>query len=72
MNDRAQSDPLTVCCYFEELRIRARSAWHRDQYNLELEHANSLGLAPTAARVYAIQKMAPSMRESRIRPVAID
>lgn len=70
MNDRATSHPLSTACYFEELRIRARSPWHRDQYNLELEHARTLGLAAEEARAYAIQKMTPSMTESRIRPAA--
>lgn len=70
MNERATLDPLSTCCYFEELRIRARSPWHRDQYNAELEHATSLGLPKNEARAYAIQRMAPSMRESGVRPAA--
>lgn len=71
MNDTDPSTPLSACCYFEELRIRARSPQHREQYNQQLELAKSTGLTGDQARAYAISKMNDSMRESEIRPSAI-
>ena len=57
-------------CYFDELLIRARSPWHRDQYNQHLEHAKFIGLSTEQAREYAIQQMKDFMSESKIRPRA--
>ncbi len=70
MNDTGSATPLSSCCYFEELRIRARSPWHREQYNQQLEHAKSTGLTGDQARAYAISKMNDAMRESKVRPAA--
>lgn len=68
MNDTAPVAPLSNSCYFEELRIRARSPWHREQYNQQLEDARSAGLTGDQVRAYAIGKMSDSMRESELRP----
>lgn len=68
MNDAGPKTPLATCCYFEELRIRARSPWHREQYNQHLDNAKFTGLTDDHARAYAVHKMTAVMRESGIRP----
>lgn len=70
MNDPGPLNPLAASCYFEELRIRARSPWHREQYNQHLSQAKTTGCTGDQARAYAIQKMADSMRDSGVRPAA--
>ena len=55
------SDPKSCC--FEELRIRARSSWHRERYNHYLEAAKQNGLSGDEARASAIKSMQPAMGE---------
>ena len=71
MKNTGPATPLSTCCYFEELRIRARSPWHREQYNQHLEDAKSAGLTGDESRAYAIRKMTDAMRESSVRPAAV-
>ena len=68
MNDPGPLNPLAASCYFEELRIRARSPWHREQYNQHLQQARSTGATPDEARAFAIHKMTDSMSDSGVRP----
>ena len=68
MNDPGAVNHLAKSCYFEELRIRARSPWHREQYNQHLQQARSTGATSDEARAFAIQKMTESMRDSGVPP----
>lgn len=70
MNQNGRDVSTTQGCYFDELHIRARSPWHKDQYNQRLEAAKASGLSNAEARAQAILAMQSIMGDSGIRRAA--